>query len=173
MNKVLKFVSVLTISILLQSCIDLGIYISDFPLNSSDTEPADIKLVGHWKKVSGKDKSIEMKTLEFILFNDNEYIMRTRDQTDKSLVRVFITTISGVSFLNLQELSGTEQQYVFCKYSMNDKDELTLTFVGDTLFDSYKPETSKKLRKFIKKNLGNPELFDKEMGFTFKKVNEL
>ncbi|MCK4889358.1 MAG: hypothetical protein KAS21_07450 [Candidatus Aminicenantes bacterium] len=173
MNKALKYILIMAVSVFLQSCIDLGIYISDFPLSSSDTEAVDIRLIGNWEKISEKNKGTGMDTLEFILFNENEYVVRSGEGMDHNLVRAFITKISGISFLNFQDLSETKRQYVFCKYRINDEKELTLNFIADTIFDSDKPETSKKLGKFLKKNLKNPELFNKEMSFTFKKVKIL
>ncbi len=173
MNRVLKFIFTITVFIILQSCIDLGIFITDVPLNSSDTESADIRLIGKWEKIVEKNKGTGMETIEFILFNESEYVVRSGERVDNNLVRTFITKISGISFLNFQDLSETERQYVFCKYRISDKNELILNFIGDKLFDSDKPETSKKLRKFIKKNLANPALFNKEMNISLKKVKIL
>jgi len=173
MHRELKFTLVMTVFILLQSCIDLGIYISDVPLNSSGSEPADMRLVGNWEKVLKNNKSSGIEALEFILFSENEYVLRSGEGVNNNLIRAFITKISGISFLNFQDLSETKRQYVFCKYSIKDNSELILNFVSDTLFDSDKPETSRKLRKFIKNNLENPELFHKEMNITLKKVKIL
>lgn len=173
MNRVSNFIFLLVVLVLLQSCIDLGIYISDVPLSSSDTEAVDIRLIGNWEKPSEKDKGTGMETIEFILFNENEYVVRSGEGADNTLIRAFITRISGILFLNFQDLSETNWQYVFCKYSINEKNELILNFMDDSLFDTDKPETSKKLRKFIKKNLKNPDLFNKEMNISLKKVTIL
>jgi len=112
-----------------------------------------------------------METLEIILFNINEFILRSGDGKDKSLARAYITKISGTSFLNIQDLSGNEKEFVFCKFIMTGGKELILHFIADKLFDSEKPSTEKKLRNFIKMNLSNPELFNDEMKFLFIKVN--
>ena len=172
MKMILKFILFTTMLILFQSCIDLGIHISDFPLDSPENGNVDHRLTGHWEKISEKTEDSGMETLEFILFNKNEYIIRTTGGGDKTLARTFTTRISGVSFLNLQDLSESERKYMFCKYHITDNNELILNVVGDSLFKSESPPTSKKLRKFIKKNLENPELFNKDMDITLRKASE-
>lgn len=172
MKMILKHILFITILILFQSCIDLGLHISDFPLNAPKTRSTDPGLTGHWEKISEKTEDTGMETLEFILFNKNEYVVRSGEGVDKNLIRAFITRISGISFLNFQDLSETKLQYVFCKYSISDENELILNFIADTLFKSDHPKTSKELRKFIKKKLGNPELFNKKMKIILKKVEE-
>lgn len=170
MKMILKYILIITILILFQSCIDLGIHISDFPLDTPETRAADPGLTGHWKKISEKAEDTGIETLEFIQFNKNEYIVRSGEGVDNNLIRAFITRISGIQFLNFQDLSETKRQYVFCKYSISDENELILNFIADTLFKPDHPKTSKELRKFIKKNLGNPELFNKEMNISLQKV---
>lgn len=172
MKMILKFIFFTTMLILFQSCIDLGIHISDFPLDYPGNGNVDQRLIGRWEKISEKTEDEGLETLEFILFNKNEYIIRTIGGGDKTLARAFITGIAGVSFLNLQDLSESERKYMFCKYHITDNNELILNVVGDTLFKSENPPTLKKLRKFIKKNLENPELFNKEMDITLKKASE-
>jgi len=169
MRKIHLFSLFIALSFLFHSCIDLGLYISDLPLGYSKTYPTDIALTGKWKKVNGGEEETGIDTLEFILFNKNEYVIRSVDGGDKSLIRAFITKISGESFLNMQELSGTERKYVFCKYKINGKKELELYFLSDSLFGNKEFKSRKKLRKFVKKNLKDPELFSKEMNFSLQR----
>ncbi len=165
-----KLVLTALIILALQSCIDLGIYMSDFPLSSPESSVRIPGITGKWEKISDKREESGFDTLEFILFNNSEYIIRSGESVDKSLLRAFSTNISGTHFLNIQSLSESEKEFVFCKYNISEKNVLTIHFIGDTVFKSDPPSTSKKLRKFIKNNLNNPDLFNKEMKFSFIKI---
>jgi len=156
--------------LVMQSCIDLGIYVSDFPIASPGSAEKARGIMGIWEKISDKSDENGINTLEFILFNDSEYVIRSGDNIEKSLLRAFSTTIAGTPFLNIQDLSETEKKFVFCKYTISEEKVLTLHFVGDTIFKSAKPSTSKKLKKFIKNHINDPALFNNEMKFSFTKI---
>lgn len=172
MQKTFKLVIIVMVIFTFHSCIELGIYVSDVPMSLPGSYRSDLSLIGRWEKISDETDGNGSEVIEFIMFNKNEYLIMTRDGGKSSPGRAFITEISGVSFLNLQELSETDRQYVFCKFSINKNDQLTMSFISDTLFESIKPENSKNLRKLIKTHLNNPSLFNKEMKFLFQKILE-
>ncbi len=170
--KIYKIVMPALLLIVLQSCIDLGIYVSDYPLapaSSSDPVPG---IIGIWHKIPDNNEESGIDSLEFILFNKNEYIIRSGKETEKSLIRAFSTEIAGSQFLNIQDLSETDKKFVFCKYNISKEKILTLHFIGDTIFKTDPPITSKKLRKFIKKHINDPALFSDDMKFSLRKIND-
>ena len=165
-----KIVIIVLSILVLQNCIDLGLYVSDFPLAAPESAEKVPGITGIWEKISEKSDETGINTLEFILFNKSEYIIRSGDNVENSLLRVFSINIAGTPFLNIQDLSETEKKFVFCKYSISEERVLTLHFVGDTILKSDTPATSKKLRKFIKNHINDPALFNDEMKFSFTKI---
>jgi len=170
MGKTIKIVILIIILLIFQNCIDLGIYVSKMPLGSQGAFSADPALAGIWHRSSKNKDDNSMETVEIILFNENEYILRSGEGRENSLLRAYITIISGTSFLNIQELSENGREFVFCKYNLINGEELHLHFVSDKLFEPEKPLTEKELRKFIKKNLSDPALFNDEMKFSFLRI---
>ncbi|MEN8153566.1 MAG: hypothetical protein ABFR75_06050 [Acidobacteriota bacterium] len=145
-----------------QSCFDLGLYISEVPLGSPTGQKPDKDLIGIWERISDKSTPDDSGSIEFTLFNEHEYVIRVHGGNEKNLARAFIVKVGKFFFLNIQELSENERKFVFCSYKISDSKDLVLNFVSDSLFKEYEPKSSRKLFKFIRKNLDNPELFDKE-----------
>ena len=156
----------------MQSCLDLGIYISDFSLGTPESSSPVPGIAGKWEKILKNENESGIDSLEFIIFNENEYIMRSGDNNEKSLARAFSTEIAGFQFLNIQDLSETKKQFVFCKYSISKDNILTMHFIGDTIFKTDPPINSKKLRKFIKKHINDPALFNDDMKFSLRKIGD-
>ncbi len=169
MRSSIKLIILVPFLFVLQSCFDLGFYASKIPIGKLSTAKIDYRLVATWEKDMGELPISESEFIEFVPFNDREYVVCTPEPGGVNLARAFIVKIGNLSFLNIQDLSDSEKNYVFCRYEISEKGELILDFVTDTLFEKIKPRSSRKLNKFIKKNLNNPKLFDMEMRFVLTK----
>ncbi|MEN8221984.1 MAG: hypothetical protein ABFR36_01890 [Acidobacteriota bacterium] len=170
MNFRVKFIIIIVSVFFLQSCIDLGLYVSEIPLSESDRTCIDPRITGVWEMIK-KDDEEKTKLIEFIEFNEHEYVLRIKDDSIAGIARVFITKTGKNRFLNVQDLSDKKRDYIFCRYRISKSDELKLEFIEDTLFKDKKFTSEKKLRKFIIRNSKNSLLFHKELSFTFRKIN--
>lgn len=172
MQKGLK-ISILLITLLMfPNCFDLGLYISEVPIGSPGGRKADERLIGIWEKIDDKNIAKGQENLEFILFNDFEYVIRAQGNGNNNLARAFIVKVGHKLFLNIQDLSENERKFIFCSYEISADGKLTLNFVSDTLFVDDKLNSVRKLFKFIRKNRNNPELFDSEIRLQFIKKQD-
>lgn len=171
MRVYLKVFLVAAIALNINGCFDfdLGFYSSGVPLSSSKRSRIDSNLLGNWRQIEMQDQEEPPIDIRFIKFNQREYVLISPDTNDDgwSIMRAYIVNLKGVLFLNLQSLEEDERVFLFCRYSISVDKVLTLKLVGKKLFKKeYK--SSKKLNKFIKKNLKNSELYNMELKFKFQ-----
>ena len=107
-------------------------------------------------------------TIEFLRFNEKEYVAWSREpdgEAEKIVAyRAFITEIEGERFLNAQELDAEPgRAWSFANYRISG-DTLSLRFVDDALFSSRTFESSDSLREFVRKNLHDPRLYTADEG---------
>ena len=147
-----------------------GCYESPIPLSSSRSAVIDEKLAGYWLSVP-EAKDEKKIFLAVFKFNENEYLVSWREgEDDTILARGFITKIDNTNIMNVQNIKSLEKDdrtYVFFKYDFTGHDNLRVRILsGETsLLKNKKFKSSKEFYSYIKKNLGNDELFGKTVMF--------
>ena len=132
-------------------------YESKVPLDKSCKAEIDPALLGVWKSTE-KGESFQI-TIQ--LFNDHELLIlgTEKGKTQPDAIRAFVTMIKDERFLNVQEIKDQPDKrgWWLVKYTISGE-TLTAWTVDDKLFT--KPITSSRaLYRFVKKNLGNKELY--------------
>jgi len=132
-------------------------YESKVPLDRSCKAEIDPALLGVWKSTE-KGESFQI-TIQ--LFNDHELLIlgTEKGKTQPDAIRAFVTIIKDERFLNVQEIKDQPDKrgWWLVKYTISGE-TLTAWTVDDKLFT--KPITSSRaLYRFVKKNLGNKELY--------------
>jgi hypothetical protein len=132
-------------------------YESKVPLGKSCKAEIDPALLGEWQSTE-KGESF---TMIFQPFNEHELLIlgTEKGKVQPEAIRAFVTTIKDEHFLNVQEIKEPfdKRGWWLVKYTISG-DTLTAWTVEDKLFTE--PITSSRaLYRFVKKNLGNKELF--------------
>ncbi len=133
-------------------------YESKVPLDKSCKAEIDPALLGVWKST----EKGEPFTMTIQQFNEHELLIlgTEKGKTQPDAIRAFVTMIKGEHFLNVQEMKDQPDKrgWWLVKYTIFG-DTLTAWTVDDKLFT--KPITSSRaLYRFVKKNLGNKDLYD-------------
>ena len=99
--------------------------------------------------------------------DDSTYIV----SYDGDLCRAYHSDVAKTPFITMQdleELDSTKNKYCYLTWKLSeDGTQLSLRFVRNELV-SYKIKDSDSIRKLLKQNLHNTELFDEESQFTRK-----
>jgi hypothetical protein len=132
-------------------------YDSKVPLGKSCKAEIDPALLGEWRSTE-KGESFQI-TIQ--AFNDHELVILGLEEgkTQCEGIRAFVTTVKDERFLNVQEVKDQPDKrgWWLVKYTIAG-DTLTAWTVDDKLFTE--PITSSRaLYRFVKKNLGNKELY--------------
>jgi hypothetical protein len=132
-------------------------YESKVSLGKSWKAEIDAALLGVWRSTE-KGESF---TMTIQPFNEHELLIlgAEKGKIQPDAMRAFVTTIKDEHFLNVQEIKDQPDKrgWWLVKYTISG-DTLTAWTVDDKLFP--KPITSSRaLYRFVKKNLGNKELY--------------
>jgi hypothetical protein len=132
-------------------------YESKVPLDKNCKAEIDPALLGVWKSTE-KGESF---TMTIQTFNEHELLILGTEagKVQPDAIRAFVTIIKDERFLNVQEIKDQPDKrgWWLVKYTISG-DTLTAWTVDDKLFT--KPITSSRaLYRFVKKNLGNKELY--------------
>jgi hypothetical protein len=134
-------------------------YEAKVPLEESGKALIDRELLGEWKNIAQG----EPFTMTIQQFNDHEFVISGAELKDGTCnceaMRAFVTIIKEERFLNVQEIKGEFEPrgWWIVKYTVSG-DTLRAWIIEDKLFTE--PVTSPRaLYRFIKKNLGNKELY--------------
>jgi len=143
-------------------------YQSDVPLAPSEKARIDTTLIGEWLFFSeGEEQEAHNADtrMSITAFNEHEYVIAGQEDGEIELSRAFVMEVAGHRFLNVQEIKdyGAERgKYSLVEYQADGSDTVTLRVVEDTLFND-PVNSSRKLHKFIRKNINKEELFGDRM----------
>jgi hypothetical protein len=160
-----RFLTVGVLAVLFTGC-----YVSPVPM-SEQRLPIDKRLLGSWvdkeedtryhvEKADGRNYAITMEA-----FDDDT------ERWEKRQIPGFLTQVGDLQVLNLwleadEGEDEEEEGYVFLKYLVREGDEPEILFwvMGETLFKDDNNEVrtfdkSKKLQKFTRRLLSDPELW--------------
>jgi hypothetical protein len=118
----------------------------------------DPALAGHWRTLD--PESGEWNTLTILSFNDHEMVGFAPDGTTGKVdaFRVFSTKVGTEDFLNLRELGGKDDEWLFARYQVGEG-RLRLKIVDDGLFEKRHFSSSAELREFVRQHLADPLLY--------------
>jgi len=166
MKHYLRSIAIGFLFIMLAGCLDCNIYESTVPLGPVKKALLDPALPGRWQQLPNKDGGTGMGVLEILPFNDREYLVKSPQDKGCEVSRAYVTKVGGQGFINLQGLEEEQKKFSFARYTFNPEGHLVLEIVSDELLKT-PIGSSKKLYRFIKKNLDNPKLSHPELTFRF------
>jgi len=134
-------------------------YNSEVPLSNSTKAKIDEQLLGKWE-----GNVMDVDTLEFLQFNDNEYIILLKEigKNECGLMRAFITEIKDQNFLNIQSVypPNDDKEWIFINFKVKN-DALTIKVIEDNIFKK-QFTSSDSLYNFTSENLNNIALYGTE-----------
>ena len=137
-------------------------YSSEHSLSDPGAAALDSALVGSWK--SQDPETLEWVTLSIFAYDEHQLVAFTPgDSGGKAdAYRLFVTTIDGERFLNVQQLGEKDdREWLFVQYRV-DGNRLVLRVLEDTLFGTAPFATSEALRSFLRRNLADPRLYSSD-----------
>jgi hypothetical protein len=145
-------------------------YESKVPLGKSCRAEIDQALLGEWRSTE-KGESFIMTIKQF---NEHELLILGTEQgkVQPDVMRGFVTTIKDEGFLNVQEIKEPvdKRGWWLAKYSISG-DTLTAWTVDEKLFTE-PIASSRALYRFVKKNLGNKELYGDARPMVLQRVRK-
>ncbi|HEY0590777.1 MAG TPA: hypothetical protein VGF40_03345 [Thermoanaerobaculia bacterium] len=127
----------------------------------------DPRLAGVWLARGGDG---ELGVLEFIPFNDAEYLaewaVREGSKVTRMQFRAYRVAIGEHEFLQLQPLNE-EGKYLLGRYVMPDASTLVIRLVQDTIVPDEVSANPQRLRRIIEENITNEKLFGGEEPMVF------
>lgn len=121
-------------------------YSSSVPISEPEAN-ADKKLDGRWL---GDDNSIYIVKAKGMLY---DVAVRSADSNSSADDRYegYFTTVKGVAFLNLYEVTTNAREYMVFKAEFPEKGTIVLREMSEDIKESFK--TSIQLRQYIEKNM--------------------
>ena len=144
-------------------------YESPKPLSMPAGAIIDEKLLGSWKYAEKGKREAGLVTIS--RFNDSELliVLEEEGKMEREMMRGYVTNIDGEKFLNLQNIEGgyDARKWIFVSYTTGDC-SLTYRVVNDSIAPAVVDPglSSDQLRKLIKKNLRNKQIYDEETTLT-------
>lgn len=137
------------------------------PLAEPERGSIDPRLAGIWLARGDDD---ELSVLEFIPFNDAEYLVewigREGSKATRMQVRAYRVAIGEHRFLQLQPLNE-EGKYLVGHYVMPDESTLVIRLVQDAIVPDEVSANPERLRRIIEENITNEKLFGGEEPMVF------
>jgi len=177
------FLLIFFATLLIAGCDDMS---SPFPAGKvSDAFLID-SISGYWQLVEVKDTQnskieIDSNLLVIVPFNKKEYLLQTLNFDDSGKVlfkdlgvfRAFITKIGDYKIANVQMLvpgENDKEDYLIYPFYFNSDTLIFHGFSAKKISKEFK--STKELRKFLKTNLGNNNLFSSTRKY-IKKYSKL
>jgi hypothetical protein len=146
-------------------------YQSDVPLGAPQDARLDGALVGMWHLRGAEEDS--NGTASIYPFNEHEMLIVVQEKGKEKIdvIRAFATTIGHEKFLNVRDVtfSSKESKWRFVNYRVVE-DTLHIKVVDDKLI-TRGFNSSNKLRRFVRKNLDNKELYQDSEGMILQRIN--
>ncbi len=165
-----KYLLLIVIPFFLFSCDDLS---SEYPAGKACHSYIDTNLVGYWEAVSIQNfatSNLQLDThmIAIMPFNKKEYLLQALKLDDSGKVQVkdmgtyrgFISNIGKQKIANIQVLSPSmneKEEYLIYPFELNNDTLTFYSFYSSRVNREFKSTCD--LRKFLKKNLTNKELY--------------
>lgn len=128
----------------------------DFPLTDRPTDRVHKELLGAWTAEEGKEHVV------IRAFDEKSYLVEDNGQ----FYRMIHTDLGALRFLSIQELESAERRYLYVRWRLTpDGKELHLNGVNSSVVPTSLP-SARAVRRVIKKNKSNPDLFTEEGVYT-------
>ncbi len=129
------------------------------PITSGPTNKIDQRLLGNWVSKDGTDK-MKVRKLDH-----STYIV----SYNGDLYRAFHSDVGKTSFISAQDIDSADRKYAYLAYMLSDDGKrLDLRAVNNKVIPK-ETNDSVTVKKLLKKNLQNSELFGDEGQFTREK----
>ena len=128
----------------------------DFPLTDRPTDRVHKELLGAWTAEEGQER------VEIRAFDERSYVVNDSGQ----LYRMIHTDLGDLRILSVQELESADRRYVYLRWRLTpDGKELHLNGVNTRVIPTSLP-SARAVRRAMKKNRSNPDLFTEEGVYT-------
>ncbi len=139
-------------------------YESSIPLGDPGQAKIDHELIGKWRYEDKESK--ESGTVTISQFNERELLIVIYEgRNEGEALRGFVTFVGDEKILNVQEIRGAydDRRWMFANYSVKNC-TLSYRLVDDSLLKEKAKDglSQKELNDFVKKNLANKDIYDKE-----------
>jgi hypothetical protein len=129
--------------------------IYDSPITAKPTKAVNINFLGNWTSQDGREKMTVGK------YDDENYVV----VYDGKLYRAWESDVAGTPFFSVEALDSTDTNSVYKFTYMTWKFAEDGTLRGRSLGDNIVPDNTRgpaAVRKLLRKNLKNPDLFGDE-----------
>ena len=129
----------------------------DEPITAKPTRKIEPGLIGDWTSASDQKEQMRVRQLD-----ERTYVLSYEEE----LYRAYHSDAAGLPLVSVQSLQPDQRKYAYLTWKLAaDGKTLTLRVVNDKVI----PETLKSssaVRKRLKENVRNPELFQEEARFS-------
>ena len=149
-------------AVALSGLVAMGCNTSVVPIDTVANAPFDSLLLGQWQQIDPDSGEVVLTILEFdapvyfIEADDTSGLPPVRSEQSRVRARAFITTLSGYTFMNVDELSGRPRAYALYQFGRAGD---TLT-IRELTKEAHKFESSAELRRYIVANVATPSLYE-------------
>lgn len=166
----MKYLLLLILPVFLFSCDDLS---SKYPAGKACQSYLDTNLLGYWESVSIQNFAtsnlpLDTHMIAIMPFNKKEYLLQALKLDDSGKVQVkemgtyrgFISSIGKQKVANIQILSPSvseKEEYIIYPFELKEDTLIFYSFYSTKVNREFK--SSCDLRKFLKKNFNNRELY--------------
>ena len=175
----MKYIWILIIPFFIYSCDDLS---SKYPAGKTCQSYMDTSLVGYWESVSIENFAtsnlpLDTHMIAIMPFNKKEYLLQALKMDDSGKVQVkdmgtyraFISTIGKQKVANIQVLTPNleeKEEYLIYPFELKNDTLIFYSFYSTKVNREFK--STCELRKFLKKNFNNMEMYSSIRKYTRK-----
>ena len=165
-----KLIWLLLVPFFLYSCDDLS---SKYPAGKSSQSYLDTNLIGFWEAVSIQNFAtsnlpLDSHMIAIMPFNKKEYLLQAIKMDDSGKVQLkdmgtyrgFISKLGNQKIANIQILSASieeKEEYLIYPFELANDTLIFYSFYSTKVNREFKSTSD--LRKFLKKNFNNKELY--------------
>ena len=160
MNRITSIAQNLVLGIVVAACwLVISGCVYDVPITAKPTRPIDTRLLGNWTSADGKIK------LKVVKWDNDNYIVSKVQDNGENLYRVWHSDVAHTPLVTVQILEESKPQYAYWTWNLSADGRLHLRMVNDKIIPD-QVKSSASVRKLLKQNLQNPDLFGEESQFT-------
>jgi hypothetical protein len=134
----------------------------DVPITDRPTRQINEQLLGDW--MARNEENGETVRMKVAKLDDYKYVV----YFDHNLYRAYHSDVATVPFVTVQDLDTKEQKYSYSMWELKADGSL----IGRSVNEKVVPDETRNsaaVRELLKKNIANPNLFNKPMKFTREK----
>ena len=127
------------------------------PIAAKPTRKVVPELIGNWTQIGDRPEKLRVRQLDA-----ENYVLAY----EGDLYRAYHTEVTGLPLVSVQSLQPEQRKWAYLTWKLSsDGNTLTLRLVNDKVV-SPELKTSSAVRKVLKENAKNPELFEEEFRYS-------